>query len=388
MLASGFQSSAIFPDLWHQANAALADLARLPLPVLEVQRTSRFLKQTADIAYSIGKKVGGGKAIDDNDWELMNSLRGQAAQLGARLREMQASALRQGLTWSRSPAPRATQGTLGPVDVTEGFRGIEKDMNKYPSLVYDGPFSDHIERREPAGVVGDTVSRDDALAKALAFAPLPAGLEYSAKVRTEVAGPIPGYSIHLAPAAGRGPQFFMDVSRVGGHVVWMSSDRVPGQATLGLERARDAAAQFAWSRGYRSLEPTYVVREQNSAFVLFVHKENNIRIYPDLVKVQVALDSGDVIGFEALGYLMSHRPRTLPAPRLSAAEARRRLNPRLEVLSERLALIPLENLDEVLTYEFRVKLGATDFLVYVNALTGQEERILQVVHAGGGELAM
>ncbi|MGE5484452.1 MAG: germination protein YpeB [Ignavibacteriales bacterium] len=390
VLSSPLQSAAIFPELWHQANAALSNLARLPLPVLETQRTSRFLKQTADIAYVIGKKVGRGDPIGDSDWELMNSLRGQAAKLGEQVRALQVSALKQGFTWSRGPSRSAgpSQAAVTTIDVNDGFRGIEKEMDRYPALVYDGPFSDHIERRQPAGVTGKAVTPEEAIAKAVAFVPSPPGVTYTARVRNEATGKIPAYSIQVTPQGGAGPEYFLDISRTGGHVVWMSSNRLAGPAVLSLDQARQRAIDFLASRGYASLEATYAVKEDNRAFVLFVHKENGVRVYSDLIKVQVSLDTGEISGFEALGYLMSHVPRNMPAPRVSAAEARKRLSPRLTVVQERLALIPLENLTEVLAHEFRVRLGATDFLVYINALTGDEEKIMQIIPSGGGELAL
>jgi hypothetical protein len=69
-------------------------------------------------------------------------------------------------------------------------------------------------------------------------------------------------------------------------------------------------------------------------------------------------------------------------------EARKRLSHRLHVVQQRLTLIPLEDLTEALAYEFRGKLGDTDFLIYINALTGDEEKIMQVIPSGGGELAL
>ena len=388
VLSSPLQSSAVFPDLWHQANSAQSNLARLPLPVAEMQRTSRFLKQTADIAYVLGKKVGRGDAISDGDWELLNSLRGQAAKLAEQVRALEVSSLRQGITWSRGTAAGAARMAATTLDVHDSFKGIEKEMDRYPALIYDGPFSDHIERRKPVGVTGKTVTQEEAMAKAVAFVPSASGATYTARVRNEATGKIPAYSLQVAPQGGPGPQYFLDVCRTGGHVVWMSSDRVPGKGSLGLEQARQRAADFLAQRGYTSLEPTYAVKEENSAFVLFVHKENGIRVYSDLIKVQVALDTGEIAGFEALGYLMSHTQRKIPAPKLSMEEARKRLSHRLHVVQQRLTLIPLEDLTEALAYEFRGKLGDTDFLIYINALTGDEEKIMQVIPLGGGELAL
>jgi len=54
----------------------------------------------------------------------------------------------------------------------------------------------------------------------------------------------------------------------------------------------------------------------------------------------------------------------------------------------RLALIPLDGGKEVLAYEVKAMLGSDAFLVYINALNGEEEQILKVVELPGGQLVM
>ena len=47
---------------------------------------------------------------------------------------------------------------------------VEKSFDEYPSLIYDGPFSEHIENREPALLKNaHTISQEDALNTAEKF---------------------------------------------------------------------------------------------------------------------------------------------------------------------------------------------------------------------------
>ena len=58
------------------------------------------------------------------------------------------------------------------------------------------------------------------------------------------------------------------------------------------------------------------------------------------------------------------------------------------MLSERLALIPTSSKGEVLTYEFKTKLGDDVFLVYINAQNGEEEQILKLLNLPNGTLTL
>ena len=112
-------------------------------------------------------------------------------------------------------------------------------------------------------------------------------------------------------------------------------------------------------------------------------------IYPDQAKVKVALDNGEVIGVDARQYLTHHRVRGLPAPKITEQQARAQLRPDLAVTRAQLALIPdLAGTGERLTYEFQGKLGEDVYLVYINAETGAEEQILQLIQTDGGTFTL
>jgi germination protein YpeB len=114
-----------------------------------------------------------------------------------------------------------------------------------------------------------------------------------------------------------------------------------------------------------------------------------VLIYPDQVKVKVALDNGEILAVDARQYLMSHHARTIAPAKVSVEEAQTVLRPELNVQRSQLALIPnLSGTGEILTYEFLTTLGNDTFLVYVNANTGDEEQILQQVQTDGGTFAL
>jgi len=106
------------------------------------------------------------------------------------------------------------------------------------------------------------------------------------------------------------------------------------------------------------------------------------------VKVKVALDNGQIVGVDAYAYVMSYHDRDLPKPRIAKEEAAKKVSSRLKVRGTRLAVIPLASGREVLAWENDTDLNGDRFLVYINAMTGEEEQILKMIDVDGGTLTM
>ena len=134
------------------------------------------------------------------------------------------------------------------------------------------------------------------------------------------------------------------------------------------------------------MEPTYYLKQGGAVTINYAYKQDNVTIYPDLIKLKIALDNGQVLGMETSGYLNNHTERTIVTPKISMEEAKESLNKKLELTSEGLAIIPTEWKTEIFCYEFKGKVDGTDFLVYINTETGEEEDILVIVETPDGIL--
>lgn len=385
------QDQALLMDIRQQAAAAQVSLAQLPLSDIMATRTVKFLTQTGDYADSLAGKVDEGEAIDAGNWDTLNSLYGQAGDLNRELQGIQArisldgSFLRDlireaGLNFRKSPDRT----------VRNDFKTLDGQMQHYPALIYDGPFSEHLERKEPENLNKlSGVDQEKAERIAMEFIDKQPGTTYLSRAGGTTNGNIPAYRVEITPEGEPGAgEIIMDISRQGGKVVWMISSRLTGGATLDNEQARAKAGQFLRERGYKNMQATYFLRHGDAVTFNFTATQNGVVIYPDMVKVTVALDNGEVTGVENTGYLFSHRERSLPAPRINLKRARSLLNPRLAVESSRPALIPAGPGKEKLTYEFKGKLGNDTYLVYINALNGREEKILKVIETPAGALTM
>ena len=135
-------------------------------------------------------------------------------------------------------------------------------------------------------------------------------------------------------------------------------------------------------RKYEIYQPCFVT-------VNFAYNDLDVCCYTDLIKVSVAMDDGEILGFDAKGFLVNHYDRDIPEADISQSRAKESVSPRLEIVSGRLALIPTDGLEEKLCYEFRCRAeNGRNVLVYINAQTAEEEQILILVESKSGTLTV
>ncbi len=386
------QNGALFMDIRQQASAAQASLVQLPLSDITVTRTVKFLNQAGDYADSLARKTKEGRAVDAGDWETLDSLYRQAGDLNRELQGIQAVMTTDGSFLRDLVREAGRKLRKPPVEPARSdFKALDRQMQHYPALIYDGPFSEHLELREPRGLSGlAEITKEEAGRIALEFLDKRPDITYQVRVAGTNEGTIPAYRVELAPEGEPGTgEVIMDVSRRGGKVTWLISSRLTGEVTLDIEQAKTKAGRFLQERGYKNMQATYFLRHGDAVTFNFAATQDGAVIYPDLVKVTVALDNGETTGVEATGYLMSHQKRALPKPKLTLKQARALLNPRLAAEGGRLAVIPTGPAgEEKLTYEFKGKLGDDTYLVYINALNGREEKILKLIETPAGTLTM
>ena len=133
------------------------------------------------------------------------------------------------------------------------------------------------------------------------------------------------------------------------------SSRPEDEAVLTRAEALDMASAFLKARGFPAMKESYFIDQGDVLTIHFAALEGEVLCYPDLVKVAVALDNGDVVGFESAGFLMNHRTRQLSEAAISESAASQVVGSSLEILSHQLTLIPSGGEYEVLCHEFKCR---------------------------------
>ena len=168
----------------------------------------------------------------------------------------------------------------------------------------------------------------------------------------------------------------------------MNYDREVNSEIMSQEEANEKGKEFLNNKGFQNMKETYYLKQEGIVTINYAYNQDGIIVYPDLIKVKVALDNGEILGIETTGYLNNHTKRDVERNKISIDEAKKNLNKDLDIKSEGLAIIPTEWKSEILCYEFKGKIEDTEFLVYINVENGREEDILVIKDTPNGILTM
>ena len=378
---------ALCTQIFGRAMSAQMALGELPYGNIELEQTAAFLAKTGDYAAALSRSAAVNGACSQEEREGLRSLADAAATLTGQVSALQADLLSGAATLEDVDTAEARlSGEEGDGQTLAGsvYQTVEGDFPELPSLIYDGPFSDHIAGRSPRMLEGlPEVTQEDARLAAARFFDLEPAL-FSLVSAGEGLLPTYGFS-----AAVDGGELYVEVTRRGGLVLEAVSSPSAGPAALSREEAAALARDFLASRGYPDMRESYFIDQGGMVTINFASAQGEVLCYPDLVKVSVAMDTGRVVGFASKGYLMNHMVRDLPAPAVTEAEARAVVSPALSVLSHQLTVIPTGGEYEVLCHEFKCEdEDGRHVIVYVNARNGQEEKLLLLLEDENGTLVL
>ncbi|MBE7043154.1 MAG: germination protein YpeB [Ruminococcaceae bacterium] len=379
------QMSALSADIWKKAAFAQENLGQLPISDLELENTAKFLSQVGDYTYSLSKKMMDGESITLEEKQTMKELGDYATALYHSLSTMQ-DHLYEGKLHFTDTGKQLFLNADEP-DFNSNMESVEKEFADYPSLIYDGPFSEHIHQFEskylktlPEVTVAD--------AERIVREFLSEYQIVSVNQLEDGNGTISTYCFQVQTDE-EDTQIHIAISKKGGYPVWMLNNKHVSSDGLSIEDAIEKAKQFLSEHHYFNMKESYYERMGNTLLINFAYCQNDVIAYPDLIKVKISLEDGKIMGFESNGYLMNHTTnRPMPETLLSSDEAYQIASNVMKVESQNLALIPLDTKKEVLCYEFKGKIDQDQYLIYLNAETGKQEEILLLLVSESGTLTI
>lgn len=384
---SPVQSNSLMSQVWRQALSAADSLGRLPISHLALSKTAKYLSQVGDFCYTISKQNATNKLMDDKQLEQFVKLKSYSGTLLGELYNMEKQVSQGNIRFGEMRKKgklilkRASENA---VDVK--FGKMDETFTDYPMLIYDGPFSENVIGGKPKGLDGEKVKLDKAIEVAKKF--IGADKVSEIKEIRSGGGVIKTYGLEATPKGGKVDyQINIDVTKTGGHVLWMLNSREVLEKNISNEEAAKKAKEFLKTQGFGDLTESYYLNEDNTTMITFIGvTKEGVLLYPDLLKVKVARDNGEIVGFDSYHFLMAPKNRKNLTAKLTEAQAKAKVTQKLKIERVKLAVIPMPGNREALCYEFKGKYKENDFFVYINAENGNEENILQIIKDADGTL--
>ena len=373
-------------NVWKEANLAQVYLSRLPIESVELEKTAKFLNQVSDYSYSLSRKNIKNEKLTQEDLDNLKELHDYSVELKNTLDQLSTDIGSGRISWGELTKKGTVAFAQEVSNISKSsFSNMEQNFHEYSGLIYDGAFSEHITSKEKRGLTGENIDEQKAQEIAKKFIGEDKVQEINFTGKSENTN-MPTFDFNAKVNGESDTNMVISISEKGGHVVFMNYNRDVQAESVTQERADEIGKEFLKSRGFDDMKETYYLKQDGIVTINYAYEQDGVTVYPDLIKLKVALDNGEIMGIETTGYLNSHEKRNISDIKITIEQAKKNLNSKLNILSENLAIIPTEWKTEVLCWEFKGKVEDNEFLVYINAQTGKEEDILLIVNTQDGTL--
>ncbi|WHY84465.1 germination protein YpeB [Neobacillus novalis] len=367
-------------EVWRLTSQAHGDVGQLPLTLLPFNKTEEFLANIGNFSYRTAVRDLEKEPLSEHEYSTLQTLYKQSGDIQGELRNVQHMVLKNNLRWMDVELALASGKESTDNTIIDGFKTVEKTVTGYEESD-QGPTFANMQKKDEnfKKIKGKTISRQEAIKIAKNYMKF----DGNAEVKVTENGKGADYGFYSVSIKNKqtAQEASMDITKKAGHPIWFINNRDIKKQVLSLNEADNKAAAFLKENGFKNLEVFESMQYDNIGVFNFVTNINGIRIYPEAVKVKVALDNGDIVGLSAEEYLKSLQTRKIEKPALSVEQARTKVNPKFKVMEDRQAYIVNDLNEEVLCYEFLGTIGNDTYRIFINATNGIEEEVEKLKNA-------
>ena len=363
LIASGAsQSAQLLGETALLAQHVQSGISRLPMGMETASQAIKFAGQMGDYVMTLAKQVSGGSMLTQTDETQIEELLAACQGLNAHL---------EGMPFYDEHAADEDGEGVWPKENDETGIG-------YPSLIYDGPFSDGRTGGTPKGLTGERITREQARKAAARYAGVD---EQRVTDAADSGGAFVAFGFMAQTDEGN---ISVQVTGQGGHLLWMVPEAAQYEVRLNTEDCLLAAQAYLDKMGYGPMQRCFVQEYDGMVVANFAAEQDGVLLYPDQVKLQISMETGNGVGAECSQYLMNHETRKELTPGISMEEAQLSISQRLDVQGIRLCVIP-RDAGERLCWEFKGTFCGQTYYVYVDAHSGEAIEILRLEQTQDGE---
>lgn len=370
------QINSIAVTLYTEAKIAKNAFSQISGVGLNRDGFNKFLSQVGNYAVFVAQKVTDGQQISEKDRENILKLGEISDKLSKDITDIGAEYNNSGF-WSKELS-NSVNSTLENSELNDFFSEIDENFTDYPTLIYDGPYSDYATNNEPQLLndkeIIEVETAKNYAAKLLDIEASELSLDGSEN------GKIDAYRFIYKGGV-------ISISLKGGYPVYFRKYTTEKTPFYNYEQAISIAYKYLSKNTSKKFMPTYYYTDNGVCTINFSYVNGTVICYTDLIKIGIDLSTGAVVLYEGRGYLTNHTVRTLPSPKYSLEEARQIVSPALSIKQSSMCVIPTASGEEVQCYEFLCEgENNREILVYINTQNLQEEELFIVLHTNGGTL--
>ncbi|RJE47417.1 MULTISPECIES: PepSY1/2 domain-containing protein [unclassified Dehalobacter] len=390
-------------ETWKGSESAVSRLGQLPADEVGISYVDTFINQVSDFSKAMTRKTAAAAVMSDEEQATLNEMHERVIEINRSVQQVYNQFNSENLAWVDKPKGLLQKIGLGksiqtaaqgdenseknnqqnqqaaaqtPTSVRGGLKQLDVSLQKYPPFSYQGELDKHYVNK-PLGLPGGEINESKAIEVGKRFledlgqtgaVPQLSGLSEN---------PLGGFNLTYKTS-------YLEVSKKGGVVTFYQDQRELGDRQLDVNKAINIAkaslSRIGWDLVVTSSQDigSYIMVDA-------VPRENGALLYPDKIRLTIATDNGQIIGFDANPYYAYHHKRELNRV-LTLEQAKVKLRKEFKIIEVKMAVISKAGTNEAFCYEFRGTAFGEEYMVYINALNGTEEKISRVVDTPAGKL--
>lgn len=356
-------------DIWQLTSSAQSDVSQLPLGLLPFTKTEGFLADIGEFTYHVAIRDLDNEPLEEKELDQLTNLYESANEIRKELRTVQHQVFSEQLKWVDVELALAKNEREKPNQIIDGFSSIESYTSEFDQAHFHNLAADFPSQQERFQFIdGDPISEADVESMMIEQFDLSDNLEIDLQ-KSGAGAQLTTYSGSFDHEDQRG---YIEVTESGGHVLSFMINRDHSDGTISLHEAQLEAEKLLKDQGFEDVQRLRSSQYDDTGLFQYVVSNDDIWVYPDQIMIKVALDTGDIIGFNATDFYRNHHERTFETPKLTLDEAKEHVSSSLNIEDQHLAIIEDEAGNEILSYAFFGTLNHDTYRIFIDANTGNE----------------
>ncbi|MDE6411362.1 MAG: germination protein YpeB [Clostridia bacterium] len=362
----------LLTDLLVDSELMESALERIPVDSATSTDISSFVNRTGSYARRLLNKLASGKTLTDTELNTVNYLYEVNSALYNELND---------IVMNMDDGDLHAFMNGGKSDMQNKFSEAGQGTHKDPENIVDAPFSGE-------GNVGENqLTKQEEITSERAEQLVKDYFNGYHVTETRMTGEGTAHGAGLynfVLTDENGNEIYAEITKNGGKLIFFDTYEECHQKNFDLETCDQLAREYLASLGIKDVEASFLSDTGMVANITYVSKQGGVRVYPESIKVRVCEEKGRVVGIDASGYLFNHTERSFSEPEVGENAALDVISKDLTPYEVNLTLIAIND-EEVLAYEIACYTETDTFLVYVDAMSGDEIQMFRIREGEGGK---